>query len=123
MNNLETPEKQKERFKAMSSDKGKALIREKMKAEGLVEGSGVLGKDLSSYDRDEIWELIQVISSSPGMQTKRSAMQLKSANKKKSLVTWILLAIILSGGMILYYEQYPSPGMRREISINGMFWD
>jgi len=58
----ESNEKRKERFKAMSSAERKALIRAKMKAEGLKEGSGVPGKDLSSYDRDEIWNLIKVTS-------------------------------------------------------------
>ena len=37
----ESNEERKERFKAMSSADRKALIRAKMKAEGLQEGSGV----------------------------------------------------------------------------------
>ena len=51
----DSSKERKERFRAMSSDERKALIREKMKLEGLQEGSGVSGKDLSSYDRDEIY--------------------------------------------------------------------
>ena len=60
MSDQATSKYRKKRFKSMSSDERKALIRKKMKAEGLQEGSGVPGKDLSSYDRDEIWELIQI---------------------------------------------------------------
>ena len=107
----------------MSSDERKALIREKMKAAGLKEGSGVSGKDLSSYDQDEIWDLIQVTSSFPEMQTKPRAMKPKTPSKKKSLIAWILIAITLTGGMVLYYRQYPSPEIRRELSVDGMFAD
>ena len=67
--NQETPEERKERFKAMSSAERKALIREKMKAEGLEEGSGVKG---ATYDEDEVWDLIQVTSCFPELQTKRA---------------------------------------------------
>ncbi len=52
--NQETPEVRKKCFKARSSPERKTLIREKMKAEGLEEGSGVLRKDLSLYDTDVI---------------------------------------------------------------------
>ena len=119
----ESREERKERFKSMSSAERKALIRAKMKAEGLQEGSGVPGKDLSSYDRDEIWDLIQVTSCFPEMQTKPRAMESKTPSKKTSLIAWILIAIALSGGMVLYYRQYPSPDTRREISVGGMFAD
>ena len=82
----ESRQARKERFKAMSSTERKALIRAKMKAEGLQEGSGVPGKDLSSYDRDEIWDLIQVTSCFPEMQTKPRTMKAKvlsgNSNKK-----------------------------------------
>ncbi len=118
MANKESNEERKERFKAMSSADRKALIRTKMKAEGLQEGSGVPGKNLSSYDRDEIWGLIQVTSCFPEMQTKP-----KTPSKKKSLIGWILIAITLSGGIAFYYRQYPSPETRRELSVNGMFAD
>ena len=60
MTNHETVEERKLRFKAMSSYKRKALLRKKMKAEGLEEGSGV--KPLSFYDKEEIWDLIEIIS-------------------------------------------------------------
>ena len=119
----ESSEERKERFKAMSSAERKALIRAKMKAEGLQEGSGVPGKDLSSYDRDEIWDLIQVTSCFPEMQTKPRTMKPKAPSKKKSLIAWILIALALTGGMVLYYQQYPSPETRRELSVDGMFTD
>ena len=63
MNNQDTLEERKRRFKAMSSYERKALLRKKMKAEGLEEGSGV--KPLSSYDREEIWDLIEITSCFP----------------------------------------------------------
>ena len=71
---------------------------EKMKAKGLVEGSGVSGKDLSSYDCIESSDLIQVTRSFLEIQTKRTTMQSKSRNKKKSLGRWILIAIALTVG-------------------------
>ncbi len=119
----ESREDRKERFKAMSSAERKALIRAKMKVEGLQEGSGVPGKDLSSYDRDEIWDLIKVTSCLPEMRSKPRAMKLKAPSKKKSLIAWILIAIALTGGMVWYYRQYPSPDIRRELSVDGMFAD
>ena len=69
MTNKETSQERKERFKAMSSFDRKSLIREKMKLEGLEEGSGVEGKNLSCYDRREICDLIRIISCFPEMQT------------------------------------------------------
>ena len=119
----ESREERKKRFKAMSSSERKALIRAKMKAEGLQEGSGVPGKDLSSYDRDEIWGLIQVTSCFPEMRSKPRAMKPNAPSKKKSLIAWILIAIALSGGMVLYYRQFPSPDTRRELSVDAMFAD
>ena len=119
----ESNEKRKERFKAMSSADRKALIRTKMKAKGLQEGSGVPGKNLSSYERDEIWDLIQVTSCFPEMQTKPRTMKATTPSKKKSLIAWILIALALTSGIALYYRQYPSPETRREISVDGMFAD
>ncbi|WP_320676204.1 hypothetical protein [Prochlorococcus sp. MIT 1300] len=119
----ESNEKRKERFKAMSSAQRKALIRAKMKVEGLEEGSGVPGKTLSSYDRNEIWGLIQVTSCFPEMQARPRTMKPKTPSKKKSLIGWLLIAITLSGGMAFYYRQYPSPETRRELSVDGMFAD
>ncbi len=119
----ESNEKRKERFKAMSSAERKALIRAKMKAEGLQEGSGVPGKDLFSYDQDEIWDLIQVTSCFPEMQTKPRTMQKKAPSKKRSLIAWIMVSLALTGGMVLYYRQYPSLEIRRELSVDGMFAD
>ena len=80
----ETPKERKKRFKAMSSDERKALIREKMKDQRLEEGSGVPGKSLSSYDRDEIWDLVQLTSCFPEMQNNRKVMQSTSYLTKKS---------------------------------------
>ena len=47
----ETPEERTKRFQAMSSYQRQALLRKKMKAQGLVEGSGI--KPLTSYDTNE----------------------------------------------------------------------
>ena len=69
MTKKETSEERKERFKAMTSADRKALIREKMKAEGLEEGSGVKG---AIYDDDEVLGLIQVTSCFPELQQKRA---------------------------------------------------
>ena len=69
----ETPEERKKRFQAMSSYQRQALLRKKMKAQGLVEGSGV--KPLSSYDTNEVWDLIQIPSCFPEMQAKPSGMK------------------------------------------------
>ena len=123
MTNQETLEERKLRFKAMSSYERKALLRKKMKAQGLEEGSGVAGKNLSSYERNEIWDLIQLPSCFPEMQTKPRRMRAKVPSKKKSLITWILIALALTGGMVLYYRQYPSPDTRRELSVDGIFTD
>ena len=117
----ETPKERTKRFQAMSSYKRKALLRQKMKAQGLLEGSGV--KPLSSYDTDKVWDLIQITSCFPEMQAKRKTMKLKASIKKKSLIAWILIAITLSFGMVLYYRQYPLPDTRRELSVDGMFTD
>ncbi len=71
MTNQETPNERQERFKAMTSTERKALIREKMKAEGLEEGSGLKN---ATYDEAEVWDLIQITSRLPELQTKRLAM-------------------------------------------------
>ncbi len=123
METKESNKERKERFKAMSSDERKALIRKKMKAKGLQEGSGIPGKDLSSYEQDEVWELIQLTSCFAEMQTKPRAMKPKVPRGKQSLLAWILISITLIGGMALYYRQYPSPDTRREISVDGIFAD
>ena len=67
----ETPEERKERFKAMSSAERRVLIRAKMKAEGLEEGSGVKG---ATYDEDKVWDLIRITSCFPEMQAKKKEM-------------------------------------------------
>jgi len=65
MTKQDTLEERKLHFEAMSSYERKALLRKKMKAEGLEEGSEV--KPLSSYDREEIWDLIEITSCFPKM--------------------------------------------------------
>ncbi len=119
----ESREERIKRFKSMSSAERKALIRTKMKAEGLQEGSGVPGKDLSSYDRDEIWDLIQLTSFFTEIQTKPKGIKSKNQGREKPLIAWILIGIALSIGMVIYYKQYPSPEIRRELSIDVMFAD
>ena len=69
MTNKETPEARYQRFKAMSSEQRKALIRKKMKTEGLEEGSGVSDKDLSVYDKEEVSNLIRITRCFPEMQS------------------------------------------------------
>ena len=65
MTKQEKLEERKLRFEAMRTYERKALLRKKMKAEGLEEGSEV--KSLSSYDREEIWDLIEISSCFPKM--------------------------------------------------------
>ena len=117
----ETPKERKKRFKAMSSYQRQDLLRQKMKAQGLVEGSGV--KPLSSYDTDEVWDLIQITSCFTEMQAKPSGTKGKAAKERKPLMAWVLIAIALTFGMLFYYQQYPSPETRRELSVDGIFED
>ncbi len=58
MKNSESREERKKRFKCLSSDERKILIRKKLELQGLKEGSGVRGKDQSSYDNEEMMDLI-----------------------------------------------------------------
>ena len=58
MNNNESREERKKRFKSLSSSERKILIRQKLKLQGLEEGSGVKKKDQSSYDKEEMIDLI-----------------------------------------------------------------
>jgi len=58
MQNSESREERLKRFKSLSSEERKILIRKKLKRQGLTEGSGVIGKDKSSYDKEEIIDLI-----------------------------------------------------------------
>tara|TARA_Y100001968_G_C18940016_1_gene518260 strand:- start:141 stop:356 length:216 start_codon:yes stop_codon:yes gene_type:complete len=64
----ETPEERKNRFQAMSSSERISLIKEKMKAEGLEEGSGVKG---IIYDNEEVLDLIRITSCFPDMQVNK----------------------------------------------------
>ena len=45
-------------LKNLSSAERKMLIRKKLELQGLKEGSGVRGKDQSSYDKEEMIDLI-----------------------------------------------------------------
>ena len=123
MTNKESNEERKERFKSMSRTERKALIRAKIKAGGLQEGSEVPGKDLSSYDRDEIWDLIQATSCFFEIETKPREMKKIAPNEGKAFIAWIMIAIALAGGMVFYYQEYPSPETRKELSVDGMFAD
>ena len=122
MNNKETSQERKERFKAMSSQERTSLIRDKLKAQGLQEGSGIKGEDLTSYNQDEIWDVIQATSCLPDIKAKKPEIKLQP-KRKKALVISILTAIAFVSGIFMYYEQYPSAEIRREISIDGMFLD
>ena len=58
MNNDESREERKKRFKSLSSEERKKLIRKKLELQGLTEGSGVREEDQSSYDKEEMTDLI-----------------------------------------------------------------
>ena len=58
MRKNESIEDRKKFFKSLSSEERKKLIREKLKKQGLIEGSGVKGKDQLSYDNSEVIDLI-----------------------------------------------------------------
>ena len=58
MSNSESREERKKRFKNLSSAERKMLIRKKLEQQGLTEGSGVRKKDQSSYDKEEMIDLI-----------------------------------------------------------------
>ena len=58
MNNSETREERIKRFKSLSSAERKILIRKKLEQQKLTEGSGVMEKDQSSYEKEEIMDLI-----------------------------------------------------------------
>ena len=58
MNNSESRAERKKRYKSLSSEERKILIRKKLELQGLTEGSGVREKDQSSYDKEEMIELI-----------------------------------------------------------------
>ena len=58
MKNSESREERKKRFKSLSSEERKKLIRKKLELQGLTEGSGVREEDQSSYDKEEMIDLI-----------------------------------------------------------------
>ncbi len=67
MTSKESAEERKLRFQSMTSYERQVLLRKKMKSEGLEEGSGV--KPLSSYNQEEILELIEITRCIPGLNT------------------------------------------------------
>ena len=58
MKNSESSQNRRKRFKNLSSAERKILIRKKLELQGLTEGSGVREKDQSSYDKEEMIDLI-----------------------------------------------------------------
>ena len=56
--NHDSSKERKKRFKSLSSEERKKLIRKKLSLQGLTEGSGVREKDQSSYDNNEVIDLI-----------------------------------------------------------------
>ena len=60
MKNNESREERKKHLKSLSSAERKILIRKKLEQQGLIEGSGVREKDQSSYDKEEIVDLILI---------------------------------------------------------------
>ena len=58
MEKSKSREERKKRFKNLSSEERKILIRKKLELQGLSEGSGVKEKDQTSYDNKEVIDLI-----------------------------------------------------------------
>ena len=58
MKNNESREERIKRFKSLSSEERKILIRKKLELQGLTEGSGLQEKDQSYYDKEEMIDLI-----------------------------------------------------------------
>ena len=58
----ESSEERKKRFKSLSSEERKKMIRKKIKMQGLKEGSGVNEKNQTPYDKEEILDLILITS-------------------------------------------------------------
>ena len=56
------------RFKSMTSRERKELILKKMKAKGIVVGSGIPNK---KYDSKEVYELIHIAKSFPELRKKK----------------------------------------------------
>ena len=58
MKNGESREERKKHFKRLTSEERKILIRKKLERQGLTEGSGVREDNQSSYDNEEMIDLI-----------------------------------------------------------------
>ena len=65
MRKNESTEERKKRFKMLSSEERKKLIREKLKIQGLIEGSGVREKNQAYYDKKEMIDLICITNYFP----------------------------------------------------------
>ena len=52
MKNNESREERIKRFKSLSSEERKILIRKKLELQGLTEGSGLQEKDQSYYEKE-----------------------------------------------------------------------
>ena len=61
-------EERRKKFKSMTSKQRQDLIRKKMKAKGIEEGSGVPNK---KYDSEEVYELIHIANCFPELREKR----------------------------------------------------
>ena len=60
MNNSESRKERKKLFKSLTSAERKIMIRKKLEQQGLTEGSGVREKDQSSYDKEEMIDLLEL---------------------------------------------------------------
>ena len=58
MNNSKSRKERIKIFKSLTSVERKILIRKKLEQQGLTEGSGVKEKNKSSYDKEEMTDLI-----------------------------------------------------------------
>ena len=62
-------EERRKKYKSMSSQERQELILKKMKAKGIVVGSGVPNKN---YDSKEVYELINIANCFPELREKDS---------------------------------------------------
>ena len=69
MSNSESREERKKRFKNLSSAERKMLIRKKLELQGLTEGSGVRGKDQSSYDKERLQTIADMLNQEQELMT------------------------------------------------------
>ena len=60
MSNIESPEERSRRYRTLTSNERKRLIRKRLKSLGLSEGSGVYKNEKSSNDSGELRDLILI---------------------------------------------------------------